>query len=92
MRFTHVGNKCLHSVFPNQYSDTYFRIVSFICFLFINCTRNKTFSEEIERPTDFPLIQALASFTPSCSELELFALNCADKDGGSCPEQTGDHF
>ena len=57
MRFTHVQNKCLHSVFPNQYSDIYFRIVSFICCLFITCTRNKTFS--------------LAGFTPFCSELEL---------------------
>ena len=44
MRFTHVGNKCLHSVFPNQYSDTYFRIVSFICFLFMQlCSKQNLF-------------------------------------------------
>ena len=92
MRFTHVGNKCLHSVFPNQCSDTYFRIVSFICFLFITCTRNKTFSEEIERSRDIPLTQALPSFTPSCLGLELFTLNCAKKDRGSCTEQTGDRL
>ena len=50
------------------------------------------FSEQIERPTYIPLTRALASFAPSCSELELFTLNCVNKDGGSCAEQTGDHL
>ena len=43
------------SVFTNKYSDTSLRIVSFSRFLFITCTRDKTFSEEIdERRRDIP--------------------------------------
>ena len=37
--------------------------------MFTSCI---SFSEQIERPTYIPLTRALASFAPSCSELELF--------------------
>ena len=45
------------SVFTNKYlySDTCFRIVTFSCFHFITCTRNKTILEEIvQRRRDIP--------------------------------------
>ena len=53
------------SVFTNKYSDTSFKIVNFSRFLFIICTRKKTFSEEIEeRRKDIPKHSPI--FLPSC--------------------------
>ena len=64
-------------VFTNKYSDTSFRIVSFSRFLFITCTRNKTFSQEIEECTrDIPAESDHSpNFPPFCSIKELFTLN-----------------
>ena len=55
----------------NKCSDTSFRIVNFSRFFFITCTRNKTFSEEIEeRRREIPVESP--SFPPSCSENRLY--------------------
>ena len=36
-------------MFTSVFTNKYFRIVSFSCFLFITCTRKRTYSEEIEK-------------------------------------------
>ena len=55
-------------VFTNKYSDTSFKIVNFSRFLFITCTRNKTFSEEIEeRRRDIALFTAIFIYVKSSS-------------------------
>ena len=97
------------SVFTNKYIVIHisFRIVSFYRFLFISCTRNKTFSEEIQetRKRYSCRIEHLPNFPPSCTEnclleqdtscnfiRKIFFRVPANKDGGSCAERTGDHL
>ena len=60
-------------VFTNENSDTFFRTVSFSRFLFITCTRDKTFSEEMEEHRrDMP---ADSSYSPSLSAILLGGLS-----------------